>query len=288
MILNETYDLSNGVKIPRIGLGTWMIADDKVAQAVRDAVVIGYRHFDTAQAYENERGVGEAMRGCSVSRDELFVTSKVRAEFKTFSEARTSIDGSLRALGLDHIDMMLIHSPQPWAKFGGADRFFEGNLEAWRALEEALHAGKVRAIGVSNFQKADLDNILNKAAVKPAVNQVLAHVGNTPFDLIDYTESKGILVEAYSPIGHGEILDNPNLKVMAQRYSVTLPQLCIRYCLQLGLLPLPKTANPQHMRGNAAVDFEISEADMQTLKTAEPIKDYGKSSVFPVYGGAKE
>lgn len=286
MILNETYNLSNSVKIPKIGLGTWMIADDKVARAVQDAVASGYRHLDTAQAYENERGIGEAVRRCGSSRDELFVTSKVRAEFKTFSDARTSIDGSLRALGLDHIDMMLIHSPQPWAKFGGADRYFEGNLEAWRALEEAFHAGKVRAIGVSNFQKADLDNILNNAAVKPAVNQVLAHVGNTPFDLIAYTESKGILVEAYSPIGHGEILDNPDLKAMAQRYSVTLPQLCIRYCLQLGLLPLPKTANPQHMRGNAAVDFEISEADMQKLKSAAPIKDYGKSSVFPVYGGA--
>jgi diketogulonate reductase-like aldo/keto reductase len=286
MILNETYNLSDGVKIPKMGLGTWMIADDKVAHAVREAVVSGYRHFDTAQAYENERGVGEGVRGCGISREELFVTSKVRAEFKTFSDARASIDASLRALGLDHIDMMLIHSPQPWAKFGGVDRYFDGNLETWRALEEALHAGKVRAIGVSNFQQADLDNILNNSAVKPAVNQVLAHVGNTPFDLIAYTESKGILVEAYSPIGHGEILDNPDLKAMAQRYSVTLPQLCIRYCLQLGLLPLPKTANPQHMRGNAAVDFEISEADMQKLKTAEPIKSYGKSSVFPVYGGA--
>ncbi|MGE0666830.1 MAG: aldo/keto reductase [Sphingomonadales bacterium] len=281
--MNETYSLPKGVKIPKLGLGTWMIADDKVGQAVRDAVALGYRHFDTAQAYENERGVGEAVRNCGVSRDDLFVTSKVRAEFKTFDEARNSIDGSLRALGLDHIDMMLIHSPQPWAKFGGSDRYFEGNLEAWRALEDALKAGKVQAIGVSNFQKSDLDNILNNASVKPAVNQVLAHVGNTPFDLIAYTESKGILVEAYSPIGHGEILDNQDLKAMAQQYGVSLPQLCIRYCLQLGLLPLPKTANPEHMRSNAAVDFEISEADMRTLKAAEPIKDYGKSSVFPVY-----
>lgn len=283
MIMNETYSLPKGVKIPKLGLGTWMIADDKVGQAVRDAVALGYRHFDTAQAYENERGVGEAVRNCGVSRDDLFVTSKVRAEFKTFDEARNSIDGSLRALGLDHIDMMLIHSPQPWAKFGGSDRYFEGNLEAWRALEDAHKAGKVQAIGVSNFQKSDLDNILNNASVKPAVNQVLAHVGNTPFDLIAYTESKGILVEAYSPIGHGEILDNQDLKAMAQQYGVSLPQLCIRYCLQLGLLPLPKTANPEHMRSNAAVDFEISEADMRTLKAAEPIKDYGKSSVFPVY-----
>lgn len=283
MILNETYTLSNGVKIPKLGLGTWMIGDDKVAQAVRDAAKIGYRHFDTAQAYGNERGVGEGLRSCGVSRDAIFVTSKVQAEFKTFAEAKTSIDGSLRTLGLDYIDLMIIHSPQPWSEFGSDRRYFEGNLEAWRALEDAHKAGKLRAIGVSNFQKEDLDNILNNGAVKPAVNQILAHVGNTPFDLIDYTVAKGVLVEAYSPVGHGEILDNPALKTMARRYDVTLPQLCIRYCLQLGMLPLPKTANPEHMRSNAALDFEISAADMRTLKSAERIKDYGKSSVFPVY-----
>lgn len=283
MILNETYSLSNGVTIPKLGLGTWMIPDDTVAQAVRDAVKIGYRHFDTAQAYQNERGVGEGVRGSGLARGELFITSKVHADFKTFDEAKASIDASLRALALDYIDMMLIHSPQPWGEFGGADRHVEGNREVWRALEEAHKAGKVRAIGLSNFKAGDLDNVLANCTIKPMANQILAHVGNTPFDLIAHTEGKGVLVEAYSPIGHGEILDNPDLKAMAQRYGVTLPQLCIRYCLQLGLLPLPKTANPEHMRVNAAVDFEISEADMQTLKGAERIKDYGKSSVFPVY-----
>lgn len=284
MILDETYTLSNGVKIPKLGLGTWMIGNDKVAQAVRDAAAIGYRHFDTAQAYENERGVGEGVRSSGVARDHLFVTTKVHAGFKTSAEAKQSIDGSLRALGLDYIDMMIIHSPQPWSEFGGDERYFAGNLEVWGALEEAHKAGKLRAIGVSNFEQADLDNILDHGAVKPVVNQVLAHVGNTPFDLIAHAQSKGVLVEAYSPVGHGEILDNEALKAMAQRCGVTLPQLCIRYCLQLGLLPLPKTANPEHMRSNAALDFEISEADMQTLK-AERIKDYGKSSVFPVYRG---
>ncbi|HVP33262.1 MAG TPA: aldo/keto reductase [Steroidobacteraceae bacterium] len=286
MILDETYSLANGVKIPKLGLGTWMISDDTVVKAVRNAVAMGYRHFDTAQAYANERGVGEAARSCGVSRAALFITTKVHAESKTYAQAKEGVDRSLHTLGLDYIDMMLIHSPQPWAAFGSSDRYFEGNREAWRALEEAHNAGKLRAIGVSNFQQADLDNILNNGTVKPAVNQILAHVGNTPFDLIAYTESKGILVEAYSPMGHGEILENQALKTMAQRYGVTLPQLCIRYCLQLGMLPLPKTANPNHMRSNAALDFEISAADMQALKGAEPIKDYGKSAVFPVYRGA--
>lgn len=284
MILDETFTLSNGVTIPKLGLGTWMIADDQVTPLVRAAAEIGYRHFDTAQAYANERGVGEGLRTSGVPRDQLFVTTKLVAECKTYAEAASRIDGSLATLGLDHVDLMLIHSPQPWAQFRKGEHFFEGNLEAWRALEEAHRAGKLRAIGVSNFERADLDNILDNAAVPPAVNQILAHVGNTPFDLIDYAQSKGILVEAYSPVAHGAVLTNADLTAMAEKYGVSVAQLCIRYCLQLGLLPLPKTTNPEHMRTNAAVDFEISAADMETLKDAEPIKDYGEATRFPVFG----
>ena len=135
------------------------------------------------------------------------------------------------------------------------------------------------------MDKSTLDNLLDNATVKPMLNQILAHVSNTPFDLIDYTSSKGLVVEAYSPVGHGQILDNAEIAEMAGKYSVSVPQLCIRYLLQLGLLPLPKTANPDHMRNNADVDFEISDADMETLKNAKPIEDYGDASVFPVYGG---
>lgn len=284
MILNEHYTLNNGVQIPKLGLGTWMIDDAKVAQVVRDAANIGYRHFDTAQAYGNERGVGEGIRNCGVTRDELFVTTKLDAGIKSRVEARTAIDGSLKTLGLDMIDMMIIHSPQPWSEFRKGEHFFEGNLEAWRALEEAHQAGKIRAIGVSNFERVDLDNILENGSVPPAVNQVLAHISNTPFELISYTQGKGILVEAYSPFGHGEILENEDLKSMARAYGVGLPQLAIRYCLQLGLLPLPKTMTPAHLRSNADVDFVISDADMATLKTIAPIKDYGAASDFPVYG----
>ncbi len=288
MILGDTYALANGVEIPKLGLGTWMIPDEEAARVVREAVEIGYRHFDTAQAYANERGVGEGLRAGGLPRDKVFLTTKLAAECKSYARAKTLIDGSLQALGLDHIDLMLIHSPQPWAEFREGEPFFEGNLEAWRALEEALGAGKLRAIGVSNFEPADVDNLLDNASVKPMVNQVLAHVGNTPFDLIDYSRSRGILVEAYSPVAHGALLSNADIGAMAKKYGVSVAQLCIRYCLQLGLLPLPKTTNAAHMRTNAAVDFVISEADIVTLKGARRDTDYGKASVFPVFGKPRD
>jgi diketogulonate reductase-like aldo/keto reductase len=283
MIFNETYTLSNGVQIPKLGLGTWFIDDDKAAQAVRDAVAIGYRNIDTAQAYGNERGVGEGVRTSGVPRDELFVTTKLAAEIKTYDDAAAAIDGSLQSLGLDHIDLMLIHSPQPWNDFRGGD-YADGNREAWRALEDAHNAGKIRAIGVSNFEQQDIENILTSGTVTPHVNQLLVHAGNTPAELLDYCRDKGILVEAYSPIAHGEILKNSTIAAMAQRYEVTVPQLCIRYTLQLGTVSLPKTANPEHMRSNAQVDFTISDDDMDVLRSLQA-RDYGEHSGFPVYSG---
>ncbi len=282
MILNDTYTLANGVTIPKLGLGTWFIDDDKAAQAVKDAVAAGYRNIDTAQAYGNERGVGEGVRTSGIPREELFVSTKLAAEIKNYDDAVAAIDGSLATMGLDHVDLMLIHSPQPWDDFRGGD-YAEGNREAWRALEKAYEAGKVRAIGVSNFEPGDIDNILTSCTVAPMVNQVLAHVTNTPTDVIDYSQQHGILVEAYSPIGHGELLRNQELADIAARYGVSVPQLSIRYVLQLGLVALPKTANPEHMRSNADVDFEISDDDMTALRNMRQIEDYGEASAFPVY-----
>jgi diketogulonate reductase-like aldo/keto reductase len=283
MILEEKYTLSNGIEIPKLGLGTWFISDTDVVQVVKDAAKIGYRHIDTAQAYQNERGVGDGIRACGVKREEMFVTTKLAAEVKSYEETVASIDNSLKTLGLDYIDMMIIHSPKPWRKFHGEDHYFEGNLEAWRALEEAYQAGKLRAIGLSNFEKADLDNILESSSVKPMVNQILAHISNTPKELIQYTQDQGILVEAHSPIAHGELMKNQEVLNTAEKYGVTVPQLSIRYVLQLGLLPLPKTANREHMKENAEVEFVISEDDMDSLKNVEQIANYGEASVFPVY-----
>lgn len=283
MIAQDTFTLANGVAIPKLGFGTWMIGDGEVAGLVQQAVEIGYRHIDTAQAYGNERGVGDGVRVSGVARDELFVTTKLDAGCKSYREARNLIDGSLAALDVGHIDLMLIHSPQPWADFRNGEHYFEGNLEAWRALEEAQVAGKLRAIGVSNFEQLDLDNIIDHGSVKPAVNQVLAHVGNTPFELIDYCRSRNVLVEAYSPVAHGAVLKSPELAEIAAKYGVSVAQLCIRYCLELGLLPLPKTGRPEHLRSNIAVDFEITAEDMATLKAAEH-GDYGEAAKFPVFG----
>ena len=283
MILNDTYTLSNSVQIPKLGLGTWFIDDDKAAQAVRDAVDLGYRYIDTAQAYGNERGVGEGVRTGSVPRDEIFVSTKLAAEIKDYDGAVAAIDESLATMGLDVIDLMLIHSPQPWNDFRGGD-YAEGNREAWRALEDAYTAGKLRSIGISNFEQSDIENILEGSSIAPQVNQLLVHVGNTPTELLAFCQSQGILVEAYSPIGHGAILKNPDLQEMAERYGVSVPQLSLRYTIQLGTVPLPKTSNPEHMRSNADLDFTISDDDMDLLRGLH-IRDYGDDSAFPVFSG---
>ncbi|NNU84926.1 aldo/keto reductase [Geobacillus sp. BMUD] len=284
-MFNETFTLSNGVEIPKLGLGTWLLDDTQAAQAVRDAVSIGYRHIDTAQAYANEAGVGEGIRSSGVAREKLFITTKVAAELKNYDAAAKSIDESLAKLGVDYIDLIIIHSPQPWKEFRGENRYFKENKEVWRAMEDAYKSGKVKSIGVSNFLQDDIENLLESCEIKPMVNQILAHIGNTPFDLIEFCQQNGIVVEAYSPIAHGVILDHPEIKARADQYGVSVAQLCLRYCIQLDLVVLPKTSNPDHMRNNAELDFVINDEDMEALKSIERIRDYGEHSFFPVFGG---
>ena len=288
MILQETYKLENGVKIPKLGLGTWCIDNDKAAQAVRTAVALGYRLIDTAQAYKNEQGVGEGIRSCGVPREELFVASKVAAELKTYEAAAASIEETLKKMGLDYLDQMIIHAPQPWSEFRDTKRYFAENKAVWRALEDAQTAGKARVIGVSNFLKDDLENLLSDCRVKPMVNQILLHISNTDQDLLNFCKEQHIQVEAYSPIAHGEALKNPVITQMAKKYGVSAAQLCVRYVLQLGTVALPKTADPQHMAENAAVDFVLTPEDMAALLQTEHIADYGEFSFFPVFSGKKQ
>ena len=266
MILNETYTLENGLSIPKLGLGTWFIDDDQAAEAVRTAVKLGYRLIDTAQAYGNERG-------------------KVAAELKTYDEAKKSIDETLEKMGLDYLDQMIIHSPQPWNQFRVEKRYFEENKAVWRALEDAQSEGKIKVIGVSNFLRDDLENLLSDCRVKPMVNQILLHISNTDLALLDYCREQGIQVEAYSPIAHGEAFKNPAIAEMAKKYGVNAAQLCIRYVIELGAVALLKTANPDHMASNAAVDFTILSEDMETLKHTDRIADYGEFNIFPVFSG---
>ena len=285
MILKETYRLADGTAIPKLGLGTWFIDDDKTAEAVRAAVGLGYRLIDTAQAYGNERGVGEGVRTCGLPREQLFVASKVAAELKTYESAARSIDETLEKMGLNYLDQMIIHSPQPWREFRVKKRYFKENRAVWQALEDAQAAGKVRVIGVSNFLQDDLDSLLAACRVQPAVNQILLHISNSDLGLLDYCRARNIQVEAYSPIAHGEALKNPAIAALAEKYGVSAAQLCIRYVLQLGTVALPKTADPAHMASDAAVDFVISDADMEALKHMERISSYGEFNIFPVFSG---
>lgn len=282
IVLNEHFTLQNGVQIPKLGLGTWLIPDNEVAEAVRQAVSIGYRHIDTAQAYQNERGVGEGIRACGIDRNELFVTTKVAAELKTYADAAASIDESLRQTGLEQLDLVIIHSPQPWAEFRTEKRYFEENREVWRALEDAYEAGKVRAIGVSNFLVDDLQNVLDECRIRPMVNQILLHVGETPMDLVNFCRENGIQLEAYSPIAHGAALKSAALARIAEKYHASVAQVCIRYTLQLGAVSLPKSSNPDHIRSNAQLGFTLSDEDMRLLADLE--QDYADDARFPVFG----
>lgn len=282
-MINEFFELSNGLKIPKVGLGTWLIDNDKVEEVVECALEAGYRHIDTAQAYGNEEGVGKAIRKSNIARQDLFITSKIAAEAKTYQEAYDSINETLNKMGLDYLDLMIIHSPQPWQEFRDDNRYFKENKEVWKALETAYQEGKVKAIGVSNFLKDDLENILTSCQIKPMVNQILTHISNTKTELIKFCKENDILVEAYSPIAHGAILKNENIIAMANKYNVSVARLCIRYIMQLGLVALPKASSKEHLIDNLKVDFEISEEDMEVLKAIKTIEDYGQDDFFPVF-----
>ncbi|MBI0121740.1 aldo/keto reductase [Lactobacillus sp. M0398] len=287
MIFEETFTLNNGVKIPKLALGTWKIPDTEVASPVATALKMGYRHLDTAQAYHNERGVGQGIKDSGISRDQIFVNSKVEAEIKDYQKAKKSIDETLARMDLDYLDMMIIHNPQPWNEVNQSDdRHFEGNLETWRALEDAMREGKLRAIGVSSFQPEDLQNLIDNSDVKPMVNQILCHIGATPKKLIDFCQEHDIVVESFSPVAHGEALTNTTIKSMAKKYHVSVAQLCIRYDWQLNTVVLPKSVNPKHMKQNAELNFEISDVDMANLEEINSF-NYGSSSHFPVFGGKR-
>ena len=281
--MNEFFELSNGLKIPKVGLGTWLIDNDKVEEVVECALEVGYRHIDTAQAYGNEEGVGKAIRKSNIARQDLFITSKIAAEAKTYQEAYDSINETLNKIELDYLDLMIIHSPQPWQEFRDDNRYFKENKEVWKALETAYQEGKVKAIGVSNFLKDDLENILNSCQIKPMVNQILTHISNTKTELIKFCKENDILVEAYSPIAHGAILKNENIIAMANKYNVSVARLCIRYIIQLGLAALPKASSKEHLIDNLKIDFEISKEDMEALKSIKTIEDYGQDDFFPVF-----
>ena len=274
MILSEKIQLNNGVAIPRIAFGTWQISNERVTDAAKAALSVGYRHIDTAAAYENECGVGKALQESGLRRDEVFITTKIPAEVKTYEGAKAVIAASLKNLETPYIDLMLIHAPKPWEElFGGSEKtYYAENLAVWKAMEEAVAAGQLHAIGVSNFEIGDLQNLIDHAMIKPAVNQIRVHIGHTPVDVISYCKANGIVVMAFSPNATGKLLRHPVVAAIAAKYQVSVPQLSIRYDYQLGLIPLPRSTNPVHITENKDIDFVISDADMERLLQVEEIQ----------------
>lgn len=272
-ILTETYELANGVKIPKMALGTWQVSDDVVVDSVGGALKNGYRHIDTAFAYQNEVGVGKAVRESGIPRQELFITTKIPGEIKSYVETVATIKKSLENLDMDYIDLLLIHSPKPWEElFGGSEKtYFEENIAVWTSMEEAYKSGKVRAIGVSNFEVEDIKNLMDNCEVKPMTNQIKFFIGNTQDEITTFCQQNDILVEGFSPIATGVLLENETVAEMAKKYGKTIPQLCIRYVLQRGVLPLPKSTHEEYIIQNANVDFEISKEDMEYLNSQKNI-----------------
>ena len=282
----KDFTLLNGNKIPSLAYGTWLI-DNKIADnCVKLALEAGYRHIDTAQAYRNEEGVGKGIRESGIPREDIYLTTKVDASHKSYKTAKKSIDESLQRLGVDYIDLILIHCPQPWVLYRGPFKYYKANREVWRALEDAYNEGKVRAIGVSNFNNKDMQNILDHCKIKPMVNQVLCHIGNTPMDVIKFCQERDIIIEAYSPIAHGKALKNKSIIAMAEKYNASVPQLCIKYTLQLDTISIPKATSKAHIEDNMKLDFEISKEDMVELIKLNKF-DYGEDSMWPVFKNSK-
>ena len=263
--LTDSFVLANGVKVPCIGYGTWQTADGEIARdSVAAAIKCGYRHVDTAFAYGNEASVGEGIRASGVAREDIFLTTKHWVSYRGYEKTIATFEESLKNLGTDYVDLYLIHWP---AVNKVTPEWKELNASTWRGFEKLYKDGKIRAIGVSNFEQAHLEALSEYAEIAPMVNQIEFHPGYSQVELARYCQSKGILVQAWSPLGSGAVLGDEGLAAMAEKYGKSVAQLCIRYALQEDILPLPKSLKPERIAANAEVfDFEIDEEDMAVLE----------------------
>ncbi|GHT21360.1 oxidoreductase [Planctomycetales bacterium] len=278
--LSDFYTLSNGVKIPCIGFGTWQVPDELSAVTViKQAVQFGYRHIDTAAAYHNEKSVGKAVKECGVPRDQLFLTSKLWNDDRNlgYEQVLKAFDSTLENLGTDYLDLYLIHWPANQKQFGS--KWQAINSDAWKAFEKLYEDKKIRAIGLSNFLVKHIEPLISAAKIKPMVDQIEFHPGFTQTETVNYCQKNGILVEAWSPLGSGKVLNDERLKKIAAKYGKTIAQLCVRWVLQYGVLPLPKSVTEKRVYENADVfGFEIAAED---VKAIDDLPFFGGSGFYP-------
>ncbi|MBQ8402708.1 MAG: aldo/keto reductase [Clostridia bacterium] len=274
--VTDTFTLSNGVNIPCLGYGTWQTPADVACNCVSYALQQGYRHIDTAAAYGNEFSVGEGIRASGVQREQIFLTTKHWITHRGYEKTIEACDDSLLALGVDYIDLYLIHWPAV-AKI--AENWEEINAETWRGFEKLYKDGKIRAIGVSNFLPSHLEALKKTAEIMPMVNQIEFHPGYTQNEVVDYCKANNILLEAWSPLGCGRLLANPVIDQIARWHDCSPAQLCIRYALEKGLLPLPKSVTPPRIVENMRVfGFSLRPEDIAAI---DEMEETGFSGFYP-------
>lgn len=268
--------MSNGIDIPSPGYGTWQTPDGDVAVAgVREAILCGYTHIDTAAIYGNEVSVGKGIKESGIDRKYLFVTSKLWNKERGYKTTLAAFDKTLKDLDMDYLDLYLIHWPAAAHQF---DNWVEINLDTWKAMSELYQTGKIRSIGVSNFKPHHLEPLM-KTEVKPMVNQIEFHPGFLQEETVKYCKDNDILVEAWSPLGNGRVLKDPVLAEIADKYNKSVAQICIRWCIQHDVLPLPKSVTPSRIRENYKVyDFVITDEDMERI---DGMGEFGASGMDP-------
>lgn len=275
MALTDTYKMNNGVEIPIIGFGTWQNID-QAESATAAAIAAGYRHIDTAAVYENEEPVANAIHASAVPREELFITTKLYNTERGYETTLAAFEKSMARLKLDYLDLYLVHWP---ANPAVSEDWAEVNSETWRAFEELYDAGRIRAIGLSNFSVSYLTELTKSARIAPMVNQIEFHPGYMQWDTVQMSQDLGIVVEAWSPLGNGRVLNDPVLVELAAKYGVSVAQLCVRWCLQHGTLPLPKSVSADRIAQNADVfGFEIAAEDMTAI---DAMPETGFSGLHP-------
>jgi diketogulonate reductase-like aldo/keto reductase len=264
MKMKAIYKLNNGIEIPKLGYGTLQTPDDETGvQAIVKALKIGYRHIDTAQSYRNEESVGKAIKLAGVAREELFITTKIANSVNGFENTIKSLDDSLNKLGLDYIDLVLIHWPSPKAF---RSDWQQRNHEVWKALEAYYQQGKIKAIGISNFKTQHINELLKTATVIPTINQIRLCPGCVDTETIDICQQYNILLEAYSPLAQGLVFEIEEIKELAEKYNKNIAQIVLRWSLQMGFLPLPKSITESRTQANTEIfDFELEEADVAML-----------------------
>lgn len=264
----NTYQLNNGVEIPVLGFGTFKAMDGEEAyRAVLEALKAGYRHIDTAAIYQNEESVGQAIKDSGVPREEMFVTTKLWNSQQTYEQTRQALEKSIEKLGLDYLDLYLIHWPNP-KPLRENDAWKTRNAEVWRAMEDLYQEGKIRAIGVSNFLPHHLDALLETATIVPAVNQVRLAPGVYQEEVLAYCREKGILLEAWGPFGQGELFDSKQVQEIAANHGKSVAQIALAWSLAEGFLPLPKSVTTSRIQANLdCFGIELSHEERETLKT---------------------